>query len=77
MEVIAVGRGWSGCFPILIVNILIKDYYLQRNNFLSLRAKNSIVVGAFILVHASGKKGEIKKAASLTKSPHLWSLIAA
>ena len=72
MEVIAVGRGWSGCFAILIVNILIKDYYLQRSKFLSLRAENSVVVGAFILVHASGKNGEIKTAASLTKFPHLW-----
>ena len=56
---------------ILITNNIVRAYYLQYTNFLSLIVKESVIASAVIPVHVLGKQGGIKAAPVLTKPPLL------
>ena len=56
-------------FTIPTASILIRDYYLQYTNFLSLSDKGSMIVNPVTTVHTLRRKGEIKKVPFITKVP--------
>ena len=56
-------------FTIPTASILIRDYYLQYTNFLSLSDKGSMIVNPVTTVHTLRRKGEIKKVLFITKVP--------
>ena len=64
MEVITTGWGyawrWIVWFTIPIACILLRGYYLQYTNFMSLYDSESVVVSPAITVHTLSNKGEIK-----------------
>ena len=54
------GEGWSDWFGVMIINIIIRGYYLQYFIFFfNLSDKGSVIVSSVISVHASGKPVEM------------------
>ena len=68
------GRGWSGCFTILITNIFVRRYYLQYTSFLCLSNKESGIVSAVFYIHASGKQRD-QISVIPHKTPSLFGLL--
>ena len=70
-ELIAIGWGYMrkciGWFVIPILNVLLREYYLQYTNFLNLSNKELEVISAVIPVHTSDKQEEIKSLSVLTR----------
>ena len=62
-------RRWIGWFVILVLNIFLREYYLQYTNFLSLSDKETIIVSIVISVHTLEKQQEIKTVSILTRLP--------
>ena len=62
-------RKWIGWFVILVLNIFLREYYLQYTNFLSLSDKETITVSTVISVHTLEKQEEIKTVSVLTRLP--------
>ena len=70
-ELIAIGWGYMrkciGWFVIPILNVLLREYYLQYTNFLNLSNKELEIVNAVIPVHTSDNQEEIKSLSVLTR----------
>ena len=70
-ELITIGWGYMrkciGWFFIPILNVLLREYYLQYTNFLNLSNKELEIVNAFIPVHTSDNQEEIKSLSVLTR----------
>ena len=70
-ELITISWGYIrkciGWFVIPILNVLLREYYLQYTNFLNLSNKELEVVSAVIPVHTSDKQEEIKSLSVLTR----------
>ena len=70
-ELITIGWGYMrkciGWFVIPILNVLLREYYLQYTNFLNLSNKELEIVNAFIPVHTSDNQEEIKSLSVLTR----------
>ena len=62
-------RKWIGWFVILVLNIFLREYYLQYTNFLNLSDKETITVSTVISVHTLEKQEEIKTVSVLTRLP--------
>ena len=64
MEVITIGWGcerrWTGWFAIPTASILIGDYYVQYNHFMSASDKEPVTVSVVITVQTLREYGEIK-----------------
>ena len=70
-ELITIGWGYMrkciGWFVIPILNVLLREYYLQYTNFLNLSNKELEIVNAVIPVHTSDNQEEIKSLSVLTR----------
>ena len=70
-ELITISWGYIrkciGWFVIPILNVLLREYYLQYTNFLNLSNKELEVGSAVIPVHTSDKQEEIKSLSVLTR----------
>ena len=62
-------KKWIECFAIPIASILIRDYYLQYTNFLSLSDKKSVIVSLAVTVQTLSDKEENKSVLVLTRLP--------